>query len=97
MAIRLYKSTDNSMGVYGRFKRDEFYELDDSLPFVQAWVASGHLIDMSPKPSHAIPSDTPSLPPETTPDTPENQEEMELDTTGDDPVVAPPKPDRKKR
>lgn len=94
MATRLYKSTDNSMGVYGRFKRDEFYELDDSLPFVQAWVASGHLIDMSPGPSHSIPSDTPSLPPEAT----ENSvEDLELDLTGDEPVVAPPKPDRKKR
>lgn len=91
MATRLYKSTDNSMGVYGRFKRDEFYELDDSLPFVQAWVASGHLIDMSPTDRNIQPS---PLPPEAT----ENSvEDLELDLTGDEPVVAPPKPDRKKR
>lgn len=96
MATKLYKSTDNSMGPNGRFIRDHFYELEESLPFVQAWVASGHLIDMTPTDRNIQPS---PLPPDSSspPDTPENQEEVELDISGDEPVVAPPKPDRRKK
>lgn len=103
MAKRFYRSTGNSTGVHGVFLRDRVYELDFNLPFVQSWVASGHLIDLTPT-AKAItpPTDSPSLPPEDleqeTLDLEEVlEEEAKREEESTTPIVAPAKEKKGKK
>lgn len=103
MAKRFYQSTGNSTGVHGAFLRGRVYELDSDLPFVKSWVASGHLIDLTPTAKSITPSAQSTTPP------PEDNEQETLDLEevlaeeaqseqeATTPIVAPAKPSRNKK